>query len=456
MQAVKRNQLLGETPIKNLLPKLALPGMIAMIVNALYNMVDTIFIGRFVGTDAIGGLAVSFPLQMLVGALAQLFGVGAAAVISRKLGEGKDDEAAAAAGNTMVSTLILGLVILGVGWFTVTPLLALFGATENLLIHARQYVTVLLFGVPFITFAMASNNIVRAEGQAKIAMMTMVIGTGMNLILDPIFIALLGWGIQGAAIATVISQGLSFLFLAVFLFSGKSSLDIRRRHFFPKPLILGEILSLGFPAFIRQGGMSLLAVVVNNALGHYGGDIYISAYGIVNRLLMFLLMPLFGMVQGFQPIAGYNYGARRMDRLKEVLGLSLKVSTLYGLVVFLLLEAFPRIFAGIFTPDPELISVSAQFLRIALIFIPLLGIQVMGASFFQAIGKAWPALFLGLSRQILFLIPLVLGLSALFGVKGIMAAFPGADLLATLVTGTWLLVELRHLGILRKKEPSLP
>ncbi len=447
MRKEQRNQLLANTPVKKLLPRLAIPGAVAMMVNALYNLTDTIFIGRGVGTDAIGGLAIVFPFQMLVMAAGAMMGIGAASVISRRLGAGKEEEANKAAGTTISVVVFLGLIIIAGGLPLINSILYLFGATEDLLSYAREYLKVVIFGVPFIICAMAGNNIARAEGRAKIAMVSMLLGAGLNILLDPLFIFGFQMGIRGAAAATIISQFFSFLFLALFFGTGKSSLNLRFRHLLPTLRLLREITALGVPAFIRQGGLSILLIVINNTLGFYGGDIYISAYGVISRLLMFLLLPLLGLVQGFQPIAGYNYGAKNTQRVSDVLRLALTITTVYASTVFVLMQGIPHIFVGIFTSDSRLIETATPFLRIVMMFIPLIGLQIIGASFFQAIGKALPAFFLGLSKHILFLIPLALFLPILFGVRGVMYAFPAADILSTIVTIAMLVPTLKKLDI---------
>jgi putative MATE family efflux protein len=342
---------------------------------------------------------------------------------------------------------LLGLAIIAAGFPLINSILYLFGATEDLLSYAREYLEIVIFGVPFIVCTMAGNNIARAEGRAKIAMVSMFLGAGLNILLDPLFIFGFHMGIRGAATATIISQFFSFLFLTMFFAAGKTSLSLRFRHLLPKLKILREITVLGIPAFIRQGGMSILFIVINNTLGFYGGDIYISAYGVISRLLMFLVLPLLGMVQGFQPIAGYNYGAKNTGRLSEVLRLALTVTTVYATGIFLLMQGIPGFFVGIFTSDTRLIETATPFLRIVMMFIPLIGFQIIGASFFQAIGKAFPAFFLGLSRQILFLIPLAFFLPLLFGIRGVMMAFPAADILSTLLTTVMLIPTLRRLNI---------
>ncbi len=448
MAAKYKDEILGTMSIGKLLAKLSIPAMIGMIVNALYNVVDTIYLGRGVGPLAIGGLTIAFPFQMIVMAIGMTIGVGAASVISRNLGSGDRDNAYHAAGTALTVAVLLGLLMSGIGVIFLDPLLRLFGASDTLLAYARAYLSVILFGIPLISFAMASNNIVRAEGKAMAAMISMLIGTVMNIILDPVFIFVFHMGIKGAAVATVISQGLSFIYLLLFFITGQSSLKIKIRHLVPDFTLLKEIVLIGLPAFIRQAGGSVLAVILNNVLMVYGGDLAISSYGVINKLLMFTLMPLFGIVQGFQPIAGYNYGARKFDRVQHSIKVSVLITTIMSTLSFLVMMLFPEFLIRLFTTDKTLIGLSVNAIRRVVLFIPLIGIQIVGAAFFQAVGKALPSLILGMTRQIIFLIPLVLVVPRFLGLNGVWLSFPGADIGSVIVTLFWLLKEMKALGIL--------
>lgn len=438
-------KMLGTEKIGKLLVKLSVPAIIGMLVNALYNVVDTIFIGRGVGTLGIGGITIAFPVQLIIMSVGMLVGMGSASVISRSLGRGDRDRASKTAGNAFVISTIFGIAVMVLGLLFMQPILRLLGATDEILPYAREYLSVILFGAVFITFAMAANNIARAEGKAVVAMLTMLIGTGMNIVLDPIFIFGLKMGIRGAAAATVISQFLAFAFLLVFFISGKSSLKIMLKHLKPDWPVLGEVFKLGIPIFVRQLGMSILAIVVNNSLRAYGSEVHIAGFGIINRLLMFTLMPIMGISQGFQPIAGYNYGAGSTDRVKQTVRLSIIVSSAVALFAFLVMMLFPRTLLQVFTADAQLILEGTQALRVVIIALPFIGLQLIGSTYFLAIGKAIPSLLLGMSRQILFLIPLVLLLPLTLGLSGVWTAFPIADGLATLATVLWMARDLRKL-----------
>ncbi|MGM0432149.1 MAG: MATE family efflux transporter [Spirochaetota bacterium] len=454
---------MGTQPMGSLLAKLSVPAMIGMIVNALYNLVDTIFVGQGVGALAIAGLSIAFPVQMIIGAFAQLFGVGAASIVSRRLGEQDERAAAQAAGTALSVTILTAILITTGGLLLIKPLLLAFGATRDILPYATDYLSVILYGAVFLSFSMSSNNIIRAEGLSHIAMIIMIIGTGLNILLDPIFIFVFNMGIRGAATATVISQIISALFALQFFARRKSALPFTRRSFALRPRIVGEIVVLGLSTFVRQAGVSVMTLSVNNMLKLYGGDLAIAAYGMISKLLIFFLMPIFGIVQGFQPIAGYNYGAKKTDRVKQVLYLGIGVATLLGLLFAAIIQLLPRTLLTMFTSDTQLLDLAVPALRLVMLAIPLVGVQVIGATLFQSIGKSVPALLLGLSRQFLFLIPLVLLLPRFFGTTGVWVAFPIADLLSTLVTVTWLFYEVRHLKRLHfemmnpvEKYPPIP
>ena len=436
---------LGRAPIGRMLMKLSLPATFAMVVNGLYNLVDTFFIGRWVGTQAIGGLALAFPAQMIVMAIGISIGQGAASVVSRNLGAENDERARRAAGNAFAMALVAGLVLMVAGTLFMEPLLVLLGATEALVDHARDYLEVILLGSPFIGLAMTSNNLLRSEGKAKQSMTVMLIGAVTNLILDPLFIFVFGKGVAGAAWATVIGQILSFLYASHFFVMKKTHVEVGPKYWLPELSVIGEIIGLGLPAFVRQGGMSIVAMMLNNLLGAYGGDIYISSYGVVNRLVMFLFMPMFGMVQGFQPLAGYNYGAKLYGRVRRTLKVTMLAATAYAVTGFLVLFTIPHAMVRIFTTDAALIETTAGVMKYVIVMFPLVGIQVVGGTYFLAAGKPFPSLILNLSRQFLFLIPLLLVMPGLFGIQGILISFPIADVLAVAVTASWLLVDLRRL-----------
>lgn len=445
----KRHNHLDSTNIPQLLRRLSIPATVGMIVNALYNLVDTIFIGQGVGPKAIGGLAIAFPIQMVIMSIALMVGVGSASAISRSLGEKNEEKANSIAGNAYILSIFLSGIFVLIGMLNTDTLLYLFGATDTLLTYAKEYIQIIFIGsVPF-AFVLTSNNIIRAEGNAKESMIIMVIGTGLNIILDPIFIFGFKMGIRGAALATILSQFVSLLYVINYLRSGKSHLKVKPHHLKPHGAMQLEIIQIGMPAFIRQIGGSFLSIFLNNALGTYGGDIAISAFGIVNRLIMFIFMPMFGVVQGVQPIAGYNYGARRYQQIKEVVAVAIKTLLIYATIGWLILLVTSSKIGYIFTSDPVIVEAVAIQVKYVTLMLPIVGIQIISSTVFQAFGKAAPALVLSLLRQIILLIPmLVIFPSALgLGIAGIYYAFPLSDFVSTAISGFMLKKELNSLKL---------
>jgi len=440
---------LGSKRIGPLLAKLAIPSTIGMLVNSLYNVVDTIFVGRGVGTLAIAGIGIVFPIQMIIMAIAQLFGMGAASMVSRSLGKKNYDSASNIAANSFIASFALGIFAAIVVFIFLNPILRVFGATENILPFARDYLSIVTFGFIFFPFVVSSNNLIRAEGAAKNAMTVMIVGAVVNIILDPIFIFRFNMGIKGAAYATIIAQFSAFLYIILYYILGKSSLNIRIVHLRMKWQIVKEMVSLGFASFIRQVSMSLLIIVVNNSLRVYGGDIAIAVFSVVNRVVMFVTMPLFGIVAGAQPMIGFNYGANNMGRVKESLKTSVLSTVAIGAVFFIVFMVIPSKIINLFSTDAELINMGIFPLRMIMLLFPFIGFQVIGSGFFQSIGKARPSIVLSLSRQVLFLIPLVLLLPLLLGINGIWIAFPIADLLAIIVTGILVYRELKKINKLQ-------
>ena len=440
-----REHILSDTDIGALLWRLSIPATIGMIVMATYNLVDTIFIGRGVGPLGIGGLAICFPVQLLVMSIGTLLGVGGASIISRALGAGNKTRAHNTLGNVLTLVLIISGGIMLVGFSYLDQILTLFGATEELLPYSRRYLSVILWGTAFRCYVMSHHNIIRSEGRARIAMTSMLIGALVNIALDPIFIFGLDMGLKGAALATVIAQACSTTFIALYFATGRSGLSMSFENLRLRWSIVREVLAVGASSFARMAAGSIMLVVLNHSLAHYGGNMAIAAYGIINRLLHFLFMPVIGFAQGLQPVAGFNYGARRFDLAKLALRISVIRSTLFVASAFVAMYVFARPLVGFFTEDRELITLAADALRIISLAFPLIGVQMMGTVMFQAFGRAGPALFLSLSRQIILLIPLVLILPRFLGLDGVFWAFPAADTTATAITVVMLLREFARL-----------
>lgn len=442
----KRSEMLAHEGIGSLLLKLSVPAAIGMMVQALYNVVDAIFVGRGVGPMGIAGITIDFPIQMFVMAVAQMIGIGAASIVSRSLGARDIKRAEKALGNSFTLSLVLGATMTILGIIFINTLLKLFGSTETILPYARDYLSVILFGAVFTTFGMALNSVVRSEGNAKIALYTMLLGAGMNIVLDPVFIFGFGMGIKGAAIATVISQFATFVWLFYYFLSGKSIMRFHIKNLILDRSITKETIAIGTSSFVRQVSASVIIAVINHTLAFYGGDTAITVYGLVNRLSSFALMPSFGVAQGFQPIAGFSYGAKRFDRTVRSIYLAIIAATAVTTTGFLIMQIFPHLLITMFTMDQSLIAETVGPLRTVVLIYPLVGFMVIVSTLFQAIGKALQAFILSIARQVIFLIPLVLILSRVYQLNGVWYSFPIADVLTTILTVSLFIPEIRKIG----------
>ena len=450
----ERSQMLANENIGKLLLKLSVPATIGMLVQAFYNLVDTVFVGRAYGIEsvqAIGGIAVAFPIQMIGMAVSLAIGIGGASIISRRLGEREPEKADRTFANLIFLSLLSSFLITVLGIIYIVPILKIFGATDTILPYSLEYLEIILYGTVLFSLAMVTNGVARAEGNAKVAMNAMMLSGGLNIILDPIFIFTFGMGIRGAAIATVLAQGIGVLYIARYFLSGKSTLNFHLRELRPDRKITGEVLAIGMSPFARNVSSSFMVIILNNLLAFYGGDIAIAVFGIVNRLLMFTFMPMFGIIQGLQPIVGFNYGARNFERVRESVKLAILITTGMSVAGFLILYLFPEQLFGIFSGDLQLIAEGKSAVRIIILATPLVGFQVVGGALYQALGKARPSLFLSMCRQVLFLIPLVLLLPRYLDLPGVWAAFPLADLLAFAVTLIMVLREFRLLAEARDR-----
>lgn len=443
-----RTYELGHEPIGRLLFKYSLPSIIAMMVGSTYNLVDAIFVGQGAGTLALAGLAVAFPIQMFILAIAQVVGIGSASIISRSLGAGDHRKAERMAGTSFSVVTVLSIVLTIVGLVFLNPLLRIFGATPSVLPYGVQFLSVIMGGCFFFAFAMSTNSIVRAEGNARLAMSSMLIGTITNIVLDPIFIFGLDMGIRGAAVATVLANICSTFFLVHYYLSGKSMLKIRWSDLKPDVSLLPEMFSVGMSSFTRVAAGSILAIIMNNSIAYYGTDLHLAILGIINRMMIFFMMPMFGLIQGLQPIVGFNYGARNIPRVKEAIYRANLTAAVFSVVAFAVLMSFPRLVFRMFNDDPDLIREGAGIIRVTILWLPFVGYQIVGASLFQALGRAWPALFLSMTRQVLFLAPLILLLPLIMGIWGIWVSIPIADALSTGVTALWVMHEMRRLNSL--------
>ena len=443
-----RKEELRNGSIGKLLFKYSMPAIIGMMVNALYNVVDMVFIGQGAGSDALAALSICFPIQMFCLAIAHLVGIGAASIISRRLGAGDSLTANKTAGTafTVVSAFAIIMVIVVLSFMD--PIIRLFGATDLIAPYCRDYLTYIMFGAFFFCFTACTNNIARSEGSAAIAMTCMIIGAGVNAILDPIFIFDWGFGlgIKGAAISTMIANICTFTFMVIYFVKGNTMLEIKWKYLKPYWKVIPEMLGIGMSSFARVMAGSFAAIVINNAIIVVGTEIHLAMLGVSTRVMIFMLMPLFGLVHGMQPILGFNYGAGAMDRAKNSLKLAMKAAVIYCLGFFVITRLFAHQIVSIFGDDIYLLTEGPAVLKLLLLLLPLIGFAVVGASVFQAIGKAAIALFLSTLRQVLILVPLVFILPKFYGITGIWISYPISDFITAVIIGLFVFREIRILG----------
>jgi putative MATE family efflux protein len=447
-----RQHMLANEGIGRLLLRLSLPAAVGMIVMALYNVVDTIFIGHAVGPLGIAGLTIVFPIQMLIMGMGMLIGIGGASLISRSLGAHNIQKAEQTLGNAIFLSLVTSIVMAVIGLSNSEYLVRLFGASETILPYAKDYIDIILLGTMFQIFAMSTNSLVRAEGNARVPMAAMITGAGLNIVLDAIFIIVLERGVQGAAIATVLSQVVSSLFIFSYYKFRNSTLKIHLANCIPSFKVIREIIPIGMASFARATATSFIMMILNRSLIFYGGDMAVATFGIVNRLLMFVLMPLFSVEQGLQPILGFSYGARNGSRALRAIKLSVIASTIISLVAFIPLVINAEPIIQVFTSDIYLSTEATHAARLISLCIFLLGFQIVGSVLFQSIGKATPAFLTAISRQILFFLPLILILPRFWKLDGIWLSYPAADILAFLFTLLLFIPEVRNLRRMKSIE----
>ncbi len=436
---------LGIKPISKLLLKFSIPAVIAMIVNAIYNIVDRIFVGKYVGENALAGLTITFPVMMLIFAFAGLIGAGGAALMSIRFGE-KDIRGVSHVLGNMISmgTIITGITLLTI-FLNLTGILTFFGATPEILEPASAYMKIILAGFLFQMYAFSLNGAVRTEGRPVLSMSAMMVSALTNIVLDYLFIAIFKWGVEGAAFATIIGQFTGFLFLTSFYLRGKSSIKLKLKDLVPDGKVVLAILSIGFASFVTTLGTSISMIFVNKGLSMYGGVAAITSMGAINSLFTLFIMPIMGLQQGMQPIVGYNHGAKLHKRVYETLRTVLFVAIGFSTLVFLALEIFPAIFISLFLdPSSETINVAVKGLRIVILMLPLLSINLIGVAFFQSIAKGTLSIILGVLRQFIILLPAVLILPQFIGLDGVWAATPIADGSAILITAIVLVVNYKR------------
>jgi len=434
--------------LRPLLFKFSAPAIMGLVVSALYNIVDTIFIGNSVGPLGIAALSIVMPVQIIMMAIGFMVGTGASSIISRSLGANNKENAISTFSNAVIINLVINIVLMIPLFLFIDRFLHFFGASVEVLPYSRDYMGIILFGFIFLSFSIAANNMIRAEGRPRAAMYPMIIGAVINIVLDAILILALNMGVKGAAIATISSQAISCIYILAYLGYSKSIYWKGLRVIHIRLKLIAEILKIGFPSFIMAVVDSIIYLVFNRAIIYYGSDMYLAVMGIGIRLIDFTIMPIIGITQGFSTIVSFNYGAKLYERVKKILWEAMAWTTLISTVVMIIMIAFTEQLLRIFTNDAALINMGIFPVRVIVILFFTLGIQVVGGSFFQAIGKALPAVIINGLRQVLFLIPLVLILPIFYGLEGIWYAIPASDLLSTIVTAFFLLFELRRIRVM--------
>lgn len=447
MAGQKTPTALGTESIGRLLMQYAVPAIIAMTASSLYNMVDSIFIGQGVGTMAISGLALTFPLMNLSAAFGSLVGVGASTLISVRLGQKDYDTAQRVLGNVFVLNILLGMVFMIVMLAFLEPILYFFGGSDQTVGYAREYMQIILLGNIITHLYLGLNAVLRSSGHPQKAMYATVGTVIINTILDPLFIYGFGWGIRGAAIATVLAQLLALAWQFKLFGNKDELLHFHRGIFRLKRKIVFDSLAIGMSPFLMNLAACFIVILINQGLKRHGGDLAIGAYGIVNRLVFIVVMIVMGLNQGMQPIAGYNFGARQYERVNKVLKLTIIYATGVTSLGFLVGMLVPDVVVSIFTSDAELIGLSANGLRIVVMFFPIIGFQMVTSNFFQSIGMVGKAIFLSLTRQMLILLPCLLILPQFFGVEGVWYSMPVSDLLASLIALMMLVMQFRKFKV---------
>ena len=438
---------MGTERIPKLLKQYAVPAIIAMTASSLYNMVDAIFIGHGVGPYAISGLALTFPFMNLGAAFGTLVGVGASTMASMLLGQKNYDIARKVLGNVVVLNFIIGLLFTIVALVFLDPILYFFGASENTISYAREYMEIILAGNVITHIYFGLNSLLRSAGHPKKAMAATIMTVLLNAVLDPLFIFTFDMGIRGAAVATILAQIVALILVVVWFCDKRELIHFERGIFRLEKRIVKDSIVIGLAPFLMNFVACFVVILINMRLKTYGGDLAIGAYGIVNRISFVFIMIVFGLTQGMQPIAGYNYGARQMSRVYEVLKKTLLYATVVLTVGFLIGELCPGLVVAIFTDDPELVEKSIKGMRLVVGMFPLVSLSMVIGNFFQSIGKPKQAIFLSLSRQLIFLIPSLWLLPLFFDIAGVWVSFMVSDFLASVVAVILLL------NFIRKNKP---
>lgn len=447
---------LGTQRIYKLLLKYSIPAIVGMLINAIYNMVDRIFIGNSsdVGSLGIGALSITFPIYVVIMGVAVLFGTGGSILFSTYLGEKREQEARKVLG-TSTSLLIISAVVMTIlGLIFADPVIRLLGASEQLFEYSKQYISIILIGAIFQNLSLGLNNFVRADGHPKTSMTTMLLGAIINIILDPIFIYGFHWGMYGAALATIIGQMCSSIWVIAHFRGNNCTFKLEAKYMKIDKHIAKRIFTLGISAFIVQVAGSLVSIVINRSLIVHGGDIAVSGMGIINSISTILILPVLGLVQGAQPIIAYNNGAKNKIRIVNTVKLCMIIATIIMIIGFIVINLFSVQLTRAFNSEPELLDFTSNGLKVWFMALPIIGLQIVGANYFQSVGKFKTAILLNMTRQILYLIPLVIILSNIWGIDGLLHAGPASDTLAFLTTMSFVIYEYHkhYKGLLNKKE----
>lgn len=438
----KTSEGLGTQPISKLIVKQAVPASIGILFMTVNLLIDTIFVGKWISSIAIAALTVVTPVAFLIGSIGFAIGVGGSSVLSRALGEGKERKAESAFAHQIMLTFLLSSILVVIGLIFSEDVLVLFGAKGKILEPAKLFYYPILFAAPLQALCAVGNSVIRAEDKARFSMMAMIVPSVGNIVLDILFIKFFNWGIFGAAMATAISFLMAFLFI-VWFFIFRSELRLKRSHFVPDFSLTKEISALSLTTFSRQSVISILSILLNHVLFENGGENSVTIYGIISKMLMFALFPVNGITEGFLPVAGYNYGAEKFKRVRESVFVSIKYAGGIAILIYVAILIFANPIVTIFSDDPEIIKQTPNALRWVFAASPIIALQLIGAAYFQAAGKATKAILLTLTKQGFFLIPLILILPGYFGIFGVWVAFPIADVLATVVTTVFLTKELK-------------
>lgn len=440
----KTKAMLEENTVK-LLFTYSLPVIIGLFVGASYNIVDRIFIGNGVGDIGMAGIAVAFPVMMTIMAFSNLIGTGATALTSIRLGEENNEEAERVMGNALTLLISVSVVFTVLCWIFLEPVLTAFGANEEILTPAADYTRIILIASIFMIVGSGMNNFLRADGNPKKSMLTLLIGSILNVILAPIFIFGFDWGMEGAALATAISQLISFIWVMSHFFTGKSVLKIRVNNLRLSGTLVGRIFALGVGSFITQMATSVQMIVLNNVLLKYGGSTAIAGMNVVNAVQTFIMLPIWGISMGIQPIIGYNFGAKNYKRVKSMLVSAFALSTVFAVFASLFIYFMPESLVSIFNQNEELVEFGGRAMVIFLLFTPLIGLQIIGAGYFQALGKAKQSIFLSLVRQVVILIPALLILPQFLGIQGVFISGPISDFCSAVVSVAFVAFSLKRL-----------